>query len=54
MENVVELEAELNRLWIERCKANENLLDFIAKLQASGYIVKISDNVEKQLEIQKK
>lgn len=54
MENIESYEAELNRLWIERCKANENLLDFIAKLQQMGYIIKFSDDTSRQLEIVKK
>lgn len=54
MNELENYEAELNRLWIERCKANDNLLDFIAKLQEMGYTIKMSNDVSKQLEIIKK
>ena len=45
------LEDELNRLWVARCKANDAFVDFIALLKQKGYTFKFSDLPTKQLEI---
>lgn len=47
------LEDELNRLWIARCKINNEFIDFIARLQEKGYTFKFSDKIDKQLELVK-
>lgn len=49
-----ELECELNRLWIAKCKANDEFLECIAKLDGLGYTISWSDEIEKQFEIHKK
>lgn len=45
------LKDELNRLWVERCKANDAFVDFIALLKQKGYTFKFSDLPTKQLEL---
>lgn len=45
------LEDELNRLWVARCKANDVFVDFIALLKAKGYSFKFSELPTKQLEL---
>ncbi len=45
------LEDELNRLWVARCKANDAFVDFIALLQKKGYTFKFSELPTKQLEL---
>lgn len=45
------LEDELNRLWVERCKANDAFVDFIALLKEKGYSFKFSELPTKQLEL---
>ena len=47
------LEDELNRLWVARCKANDAFVDFIALLKQKGYSFKFSDLPTKQLELVK-
>lgn len=49
-----ELECELNRLWIAKCKANDEFLEYIAKLDGLGYTISWSDEIKKQFEIHKK
>lgn len=46
-----ELESKLNELWIARCKANEELLDFCKFLIESGYKIEQSSNPAKQFEV---
>lgn len=45
------LEDELNRLWVARCKANDAFVDFIALLKEKGYSFKFSELPTKQLEL---
>ena len=48
------LEKELNKLWIERCKANDKFLDFVSTyVIRKGYTFKFSDEPTKQLVIVK-
>ena len=47
-----QIEAELNRLWNARCKANDELLDFIhSKVMGYGYTFTFDSNADKQLKI---
>lgn len=45
------LEDELNRLWVARCKANDAFVDFIPLLKEKGYSFKFSELPTKQLEL---
>lgn len=45
------LEDRLNNLWITRCKANDELIDFIVELQNKGYTFTFSQEPTKQLEL---
>ena len=48
------LEKELNKLWIERCKANDKFLEFVdTYIIKKGYTIKFSDEPLKQLVIVK-
>lgn len=48
------LEKELNKLWIERCKANDKFLEFVdTYIIKKGYTIKFSDEPTKQLVIVK-
>ena len=48
------LEKELNKLWIERCKANDKFLEFVdTYIIKKGYTIKLSDDSLKQLVIVK-
>lgn len=49
-----ELKTRLNRLWIARCKANDEFLEFATKLNNSGYTFAWSSDERKQFEIHKK
>ena len=50
------IEDELNRLWIARCKANDAFLEFVdAQIISKGYSFKFADDCDnKQLVIYKR
>lgn len=48
------LESRLNALWAERCKANDELVNFIkSELLSNGYTFKFASDSDKQLKIVK-
>lgn len=47
------LEDNLNKLWVARCKANDNLLEFCDFLVRKGYKFGFSDKPTEQLKITK-
>lgn len=47
------LEAELNNLWVERCKANDKFLEFSQSLQDKGYTFEFSNDTAKQIILKK-
>lgn len=49
-----ELKTKLNRLWIAKCKANDEFLEFTNELENSGYTFARSNDEKKQFEIHKK